>query len=146
MSRLQIVSCTETDLDLLALMNKQLIEDEQHDNPMDIEQLEHRMGEFIASDYHAYLFKLDEEVQGYALVNYRSSPIYLRQFFICRAYRRQGIGRAAFDLLLNHLQIDQIDLEVMSWNTRGYEFWKSLGFVERSVYMRLERGESQGDQ
>jgi hypothetical protein len=31
-----------------------------------------------------------------------------------------------------------LDIEVMKWNNTGYAFWKSLGFIERSGYMRLE--------
>jgi len=36
-------------------MNKQLIEDEQHDNPMDVAALKERMNGFIHNDYDAYL-------------------------------------------------------------------------------------------
>ena len=34
MNKLTIQTCSDEDLDLLALLNKQLIEDEQHDNKM----------------------------------------------------------------------------------------------------------------
>ncbi|MBP3965137.1 hypothetical protein [Paenibacillus lignilyticus] len=38
MSDLSIQRCSTEDLELLAIMNKQLIEDEKHDNTMNIEQ------------------------------------------------------------------------------------------------------------
>lgn len=136
MNTLQLVTCSNKELEILAVMNKQLIEDEQYDNPMNIDELKNRMERFITSDYKAYLFKEQEIIRGYALVNHSRSPLYLRQFFICRDSRRLGFGRIAFELLLRHLQTNEIDIEVMSWNKTGYEFWKSLGFVERSKYMR----------
>jgi GNAT superfamily N-acetyltransferase len=139
MNDLIIQVCSNDDLDLLAVLNKQLIEDEQHDNKMNIEQLKERMEGFINTDYKAYLFKENGEVRGYALVNHRREPLYLRHFFICRNCRRQGYGKLAFEKLIDLLGTNKIDIEVMHWNERGYEFWKSLGFKERSIYMRLEK-------
>ncbi|WP_276358021.1 GNAT family N-acetyltransferase [Cohnella caldifontis] len=132
--------CTHNDLDLLAQLNKQLIEDEMHDNTMDLDQLKERMNKLISSEYKAYLFFEDmDELRGYALINHSKDPLYLRQFFICREYRRQGYGKSAFKSLIDFLDSDNIDIEVMHWNERGHRFWKSIGFKERSIYMRLEK-------
>ncbi len=128
--------CTKDDVDLLADMNEQLIEDENFDIRFSPKQLRARMLEFIESDYKAYVFEDSGEVKGYALVNHKSMPLYLRHFFICRECRREGYGIAAFHKLLDMLETDKIDIEVMYWNERGYRFWQSLGFKERSIYMR----------
>ena len=120
-------------------MNKQLIEDEKHDNKMNVEQLKERMNIFISSDYNAYFFYNESDIVGYALVNIKQNPLYLRQFFICREYRRRGIGKLAFKKLLQLLESNTIDIEVMVWNERGKCFWKSLGFEERSIYMRYKQ-------
>jgi GNAT superfamily N-acetyltransferase len=128
---------SDEDLDLLAVFNQQLIEDEKHDNKMNIEQLRERMKEFLHSEYKAYLFEDDSKTIGYALVNHAQEPLYLRQFFICRDVRRQGYGKITFNQLLDRLKTDIIDIEVLSWNQRAVEFWKALGFKTRSVYMRL---------
>lgn len=40
---MQIKKCTLTDTDILSKLNRQLIEDEQSDNSMTLEELEHRM-------------------------------------------------------------------------------------------------------
>ena len=138
MKTLAVETAAEKDLHTLAELNRQLIEDEGHDNPMNVEQLRERMREFLRTDYAAYLFREGEAVRGYALVDHRRSPVYLRQFYICRDSRRQGYGRAAFAKLKERLGADRIDIEVLYGNERGYAFWKSLGFAERSVYMRLE--------
>ncbi|AKG34616.1 GNAT family N-acetyltransferase [Paenibacillus durus] len=138
MNNLVIKTCGETDLELLVELNRQLIEDEQHDNTMDTEQLKERMKNFLGGEYRAYLFSAAGEVKGYALVDHGRSPLYVRHFFICRNSRRQGYGLVAFRKLRECLETDKLDIEVMFWNERAYAFWKSLGFRERSVYMRLE--------
>lgn len=131
--------CTYEDLDVLAKMNKQLIEDEKHDNKMNVDQLKERMSRFINSEYNAYFFCVENDTIGYALVNVKQNPLYLRHFFICREFRRKGYGKLAFKNLLQLLGTDTIDLEVMVWNETGKCFWKSLGFEERSIYMRFNQ-------
>lgn len=137
MGTLKLKVCTDADLDLLAFLNKQLIEDEQHDNKMNQEQLRERMKGFIHSDYKAYLFENNFKTIGYALVDHTRNPLYLRQFFICRDVRRQGYGKTVFHELLEYLNTETVDIEVMAWNERGIGFWRALGFKERSIYMRF---------
>lgn len=120
MSLIRLENASESDLDLLARLNKQLIEDEQHDNPMNVDELKERMRQFLNTHYKAYLFKAGDDVKGYALVDHSRDPLYLRHFFICRDSRRQGLGTAAFHLLLQELKTDTIDVEVMWWNERGH--------------------------
>ncbi|MFM9329342.1 GNAT family N-acetyltransferase [Paenibacillus mesotrionivorans] len=143
MGELYIQECltVDVDLELLAALNKQLIEDEQHDNKMNLDELKDRMKTFLRTDYKAYFFKEREEIKGYALVNHNRQPIYLRQFFICRDSRRGGYGKLAFQKLKELLNTDEIDIEVMHWNDRGYSFWKTMGFKERSIYLRLDKNE-----
>jgi ribosomal protein S18 acetylase RimI-like enzyme len=138
METLTIKSCSYDELELLAQLNKQLIEDEKHDNAMDITQLTERMKGFLETGYSAYLFCDSSLIIGYALINMKKRPLYLRQFFICRESRRRGYGKRAFCALLDSLGTDTIDLEVLVWNETGKAFWQSLGFKERSVYMRYE--------
>ncbi|MCL6591342.1 MAG: GNAT family N-acetyltransferase [Firmicutes bacterium] len=139
MEEIRIRVGSDEDLDLLAVLNKQLIEDEKHDNKMNVEQLRERMKGFINSNYKAYLFEKDSKTIGYALVDHTRKPLYLRQFFICRDVRRQGYGKTTFNKLWELLKTEIIDIEVMSWNERGIGFWRSLGFKDRSIYMRLEK-------
>ncbi|NIK70576.1 MULTISPECIES: GNAT family N-acetyltransferase [unclassified Paenibacillus] len=139
MSELTIRMGCEADLELLADLNQQLIEDEPHDNAMTVGELMERMRHFIETAYKAYLFERGSEIIGYALVDHTRQPLYIRQFFICRDQRRNGYGKIAFGKLAALLQTDQLDIEVMYWNEAAYAFWGSLGFRERSIYMRLER-------
>ena len=133
---MSIYKCTIDDIKQLAFLNRKLIEDEKHDNPMNIDELEKRMYEFISGDYNAYFYKSFDDVIGYALIKTSSNPKYLRHFFICREYRRKGYGKTFFAELLKELNEKAIDIEVLSWNETGIKFWESLGFLPRSIYMR----------
>ena len=137
-----IKKCSLSDVEELAQLNKQLIEDEKSDNTMNIEELKARMHGFLENDYAAYFFMEENKIIGYALVRHTSNPMYLRQFYIDRNFRRQGKGRATLKVLLKELKTDKIDIEVLSWNESAIKFWESCGFIERSRYMRLENSGS----
>jgi ribosomal protein S18 acetylase RimI-like enzyme len=134
---LEIEPCTGADIELLADLNRQLIEDEEYDVNLSLDKLKDRMSGFLENGYKAFLFKENNKVRGYALIDFKREPLYLRHYFICRDCRRLGYGTACLKLLLSELGTDKLDIEVMFWNARGYGFWKSFGFKERSIYMRL---------
>lgn len=136
---MNIKKCTLSDISLLATFNKNLIEDEKSDNKMNLEELTNRMRNFLQTDYDAYFFECNESIVGYALVNKTTSPFYLRQFYIDRPFRRMHYGKQAFYALLEYLSIETIDIEVLSWNKTGIQFWESLNFNERSRYYRFSK-------
>jgi len=73
LKKLFVQAYSKVDLELLAILNKQLIEDERHDNPMTADQLRARISEFIRTEYKAYFFMEEGEVRGYPLVNIAGS-------------------------------------------------------------------------
>lgn len=121
---MKVVDCSVDDVPILAKMNQMLIEDENAKTSLNLSQLQERMSGFIQSEYKAFLFYFNKKTVGYALCNMEKSPIYLRQFFICREERRKGYGKQAFQSLLSHLNTDEIDIDVYVWNKSGVEFWK----------------------
>ncbi len=137
---MRIVRCSIEDISSLALMNKHLIEDEGSDNPMSVEELEDRMRGFLSSDYNAYFFVEDEITIGYALIKHTSSPLYLRQFYIGREYRRKHYGKQVFYMLLDFLNTNEIDVDVLTDNEIGLKFWRNLGFKARYISMRYKKG------
>ena len=136
---MDIIKCGMEDTSRLAALNKKLIEDEQSDNPMSIDELQNRMAGFLAGDYNAFYFVEQDEIIGYALIRHTSDPVYLRQFYIDRPYRRQHKGKQAFRELMAYLKLDTVDIDVLPWNERGISFWKSCGFAETCVSMRYRR-------
>lgn len=135
---MQLQKCSIKDVAKLALLNKQLIEDEKSDNAMNINELEKRMKEFLETDYSAYFFIEDSQIVGYALIRNTDNPVYLRQFLIDRNYRKNHYGTQAFQMLLKYLDIKEIDLEVLPWNKSGLAFWKHCGFNETCIAMRYK--------
>jgi GNAT superfamily N-acetyltransferase len=128
---------TAADSSLLASMNYQLIRDEGHRNQMTLLELDQRMTGWLASDYQAVIFEEDGAAAGYAL--FRSEPdyIYLRQFYVRRDRRRNGIGRAAMEWLrVNAWQAaERIRIEVLAGNAAGIAFWRAVGFSDYALTM-----------
>ena len=133
---------TEEDVPLLAKMNKQLIEDEGHRNPMSIVELSQRMQGWLQGGWNADVFfrantEPRETVIGYALYQHRreefvpdESVVYLRQFLILREYRGQGLGRLALRQLFKTRFPARctVVVDVLTANERG------LNFCDRRVF------------
>lgn len=133
-----------TDAPLLAQLNRQLIQDEGHRNPMSLEQLEERMRRWLHADYAAHLFFLadsasDEDPFGYVLTRDAAEYLYIRHFYISPAFRRRGLGRLAFDWMLDNVWHDtaRLRLDVLVGNESGIAFWRALGF--RDYCLTMER-------
>ena len=129
-----------TDSTLLASMNQQLIQDENHRNPMSFAELDERMAGWLAGDYQAILFEQAGAVYGYVLFREQPEYIYLRQFYIQKEHRRAGKGRAAMEWLRQQdwPSNRRLRLEVLVENSAGLAFWKSVGFHEYSVTLETE--------
>ena len=130
---------TVNDCSLLAELNHQLIRDEQHRNPMTVPQLEQRMRSFIEREYRAVIFEQAGGVVGYAL--YREDPeeVYLRQLFVVRNRRRQGIGRRAVELLRSEIwpKTKRLTVEVLVANKGAVAFWRAVGYVDYALTLEI---------
>ena len=129
----------KADCALLGELNHQLIRDEGHRNRMTVPQLQKRMRGLLAGDYTAILFEHESEVVAYAL--YREEPdlIYLRQLFVQRHRRRQGLGRQAFALLRSRIwpAHKRLTVEVLAANAPAIAFWKAVGFREYCLTLEI---------
>lgn len=135
---LTIHPATLDDCPALAVMNRQLIEDEGGSNSMTIPELEARMRGWLREGvYTGHLFKLNGETIGYALVDLDDR--WMRHFFICRGHRRQGYGRNAIALLFEQLGIDEIDLSCLTKNAPGQAFWQSFEHEAYSIKYNIRR-------
>jgi GNAT superfamily N-acetyltransferase len=140
MSELAFRKAAAPDMPLLAELNQQLQIDEEHRNRMTLAELVPRMTEWCTSgEYDAVLFERDGATVGYAL--YRREPdfFYLKQFFVCRELRRQGIGRRAIAwLAANAWQAaPAVYLDVLVHNQLGVDFWREMGFTDYCVTMEM---------
>jgi predicted acetyltransferase len=126
------------DVYLLGQMNKELIEDERHSNPMTIGELTERMRDFLNSVYTAYFIMVDDTISGYCLFRDDKGYIYIRQLFVKRNKRRIGLGRACVKWLKsNYWNGRKVRIEVLCHNESGIKFWRSIGFNDYCIVMEL---------
>ena len=131
---------TVADSRFLAELNHQLIRDEGHRNPMNVDQLEHRMRRWLSSvEYRAVIFAQEDTPVAYAL--YREDPdeIYLRQFFVVRALRRHGIGRTAMQSMLSDIwpSTKRRTVSVLVQNASGVAFWRAVGYQDYALTLEI---------
>ena len=129
---------TSADLGLLAEWNHQLIRDEGHRNPMTVAQLAARMKAWLKSEYQAVVFS-DGVPVAYALFKVGADQIYLRQFFVHRDRRREGIGRAAMTILREKVWPRRVRLtvDVLCRNEAGIAFWRSVGYRDYCLTLEI---------
>ena len=129
-------SAVVDDVPILALMNQHLIEDEGSTNSMTLPQLEERMRGWIEyGEYSVILISMDNQPVGYIVyLQTDENTLHIRQFFIKRDYRQQGIGKTVIDLIGMNTNLT---LDVLETNPSGRLFWEKLGFKPHST--RLHR-------
>ena len=126
---MKIIQAGVTHIDRLAVLNKCLIEDERHPNPMNVEQLGERMSGWLQNDYTAYLAILDGEIAAYCLYRDDGDHYYLRQLYVDREFRRKGIATHLLDWMYKHVWIDKkVRLEVLAHNKDAIAFYEVYGF------------------
>jgi GNAT superfamily N-acetyltransferase len=127
------------DIPRLAELNKQLIDDEGHRNPMTVSELAARMMEWLKGEYKAAVFDVEGETIGYALYRFDPDYVYLRQFFIARNCRREGFGREAIAWCKEHAWKGSIRvrIDVLAKNSAGIAFWNAVGFTDYAIAMEM---------
>ena len=132
---------TIADAAVLAAMNRQLILDEGHRNPMTLPELEARMAGWLNGEYGAVLFEEGEEAIGYALFRREPEFVYLRQLFVRAEYRRRGVARNALGWLRENAWPDapRVRLDVLVGNANAIAFWRAVGFRDYCLTMEWDR-------
>ncbi len=137
---MQIRRADASDSQLLAQLNHQLIRDEGHRNPMSAAELETRMIRWLDGQYEAHIFSVEGQSVGYVLACNKAEHVYVRQFFILPEFRRRGLGRSAFQWMLDNVwkDSDRLRLDVLVGNKGGIAFWRSLGFSDYCLTMEAK--------
>lgn len=133
---MEIRPATTQDVDRLGEMNKRLIEDEGHSNPMSVPELTQRMRSWLSGDYRAYLVWDNSAVVAYGLFREEERAYYLRQLFVERGHRRRGIATELLDWLFEHCWGEKtVRLEVLAHNEAAIVFYRTYGFSVRTLEM-----------
>lgn len=135
---MEIIKAELTDADVLAKLNKHLIEDERHPNPMYIAELTERMNEWLATDYICYLAKENGDIVAYCLYRDDGGYYYMRQLYVDRGHRRRGIATQLLDWLYENVWMNKkVRLNVLAHNEDTVAFYKRYGF--RIGVYRMEK-------
>lgn len=137
---MQFRQATSSDANLLAPLNAQLIQDEGHRNAMTVPQLAERMAGWLQTDYTAVIVEEHDEAIAYALYRRESDYVYLRQLFVRRDHRRQGIGRQLMAWLWQNVWqgAPRLRIDVLVGNTAAQDFWRSVGFKDYCITMEMQ--------
>ncbi len=128
------------DCALLAELNHQLLHDEGHRNRnMSLPELEQRMRGWLATEYAAVIFEEDREIVAYALYREQPEEIYLRQLFVARNRRRNGIGRKAVEILRAKIwpANTRLTVDVLVQNPAAIAFWRSVGYQDYCLALEI---------
>ena len=129
---------TLADCRALAELNHQMIRDDGHRNPMTVPELDQRMRSWLVGEYRAVFFEADGGIVAYALFREEPEEIYLRQLFVVRHKRRQGVGRKAVEFPRSQIwpRNKRLTVEVLVAKTNAVAFWRAVG--NRDYALRLE--------
>jgi predicted acetyltransferase len=128
------------DCALLAELNHQLLHDEGHRNRnMSLPELEQRMRGWLATEYAAVIFEEDREIVAYALYREQPEEIYLRQLFVARNRRRNGIGRKAVEILRAKIwpANTRLTVDVLVQNPAAIAFWRAVGYQDYCLALEI---------
>ncbi len=127
-----------SDAEELAELNRQLIEDEQHPNPMTRDELAERMIRWMEEGYRCYVARVDGTTAGYCLCRDDGKHYYLRQLFVARGQRRRGIATALMDWMYANVWSGKpVRLDVFAHNEEAVAFYRGYGF--RVAVLRMEK-------
>ena len=94
---------------------------------------------WLAAGYEAMIFEDGKEVVAYALYREQAEEIYLRQLFVVRNRRRQGIGRTAFEILRSRIwpTNKRLTVDVLVQNTAAVAFWRAVGYEDYCLTLEI---------
>lgn len=137
--------CSVADAGLLAELNAQLSEDEGASVGTPAAYVDRLRTWLEQGRYEAAL--AGDSAGPVAYVVWRHDPdyddVYVRQFFVVRGRRGQGLGRRLFESAIAQLWPDQaLRLDVYDSNPSGGAFWEAMGFTAYSRLMRRPPSQS----
>ena len=122
----------------LAELNRQLLADERHPDPVTTAQLTERMASWLQDGYVGYVARRGGGTVGYCLHRDAGRYYYLRQLFIVRAHRRRGLATELLNWMYANVWTGKpVRLDVFAHNEQAVAFYKAYGF--RIAVLRMEK-------
>jgi predicted acetyltransferase len=85
------------------------------------------------------IFENAGDVVAYGLYREQPEVIYLRQLFVVRHRRRQGLGRQAVQILRSQVwpKDRRLTVDVLVANQSGVAFWRSVGYTDYALSLEM---------
>ncbi len=127
---------TVADAAVLGRLNHLLIRDEGHRNPMDVDALVERMRGWLSDDGYEALLGFDgDDLVAYVLWRDEPDCVYLRQIFVQREHRRQGVARHLMLSVFERWPDKRLTVDVLAGNARALAFWRRMGYRDYAVML-----------
>jgi GNAT superfamily N-acetyltransferase len=124
------------DAPALGRLNHLLIRDEGHRNPMGECELVERMRAWLADDGYEALLGFDgDDLVAYVLWRDEPDCVYLRQIFVQREHRRQGVARHLMLSVFERWPDKRLVVDVLAGNARALAFWRRMGYRDYAVML-----------
>jgi len=83
----------------------------------------------------SFIAKDGDVLVGAVLCGHDGRRGYIHHLAVCKDYRRQGLGRQLVDHCLSALKKERINkchIFIFNTNDKGVDFWKAVGWKQRS--------------
>lgn len=137
------------DAAVLAQMNDRLVTDQGSASSWSPGKFQRRFEEWLRTgEWQVDVVVEDYQIVGYAVYQerrdyyYESKTVtYLRQFYIDRDHRGQGVGREALSVLVEtrFRKGQSVAVDVVATNPGGHGFWSKMGFSPYYTQMTMQR-------
>ena len=106
---------------------------------MTVPELEGQMTGWLSGEYRGVIYEDSGEIVAYALFREEPKQIYLRQLFVVRHRRSQGLGRQAVEILRSQVwpKTKRLTVDVLITNQRALAFWRSVGYTDYCVTLEI---------
>lgn len=129
-------AATVADAALLGRLNHLLIRDEGHRNPMGVDELVERMRRWLNDEGYEALLGFDgDNLVAYVLWRDEPDCVYLRQIFVQREHRRQGVARHLMLSVFERWPDKRLTVDVLAGNARALAFWRRMGYRDYAVLL-----------
>ncbi|MBX3626257.1 MAG: GNAT family N-acetyltransferase [Rhizobacter sp.] len=129
-------AATVADAALLGCLNHLLIRDEGHRNPMGVDELVERMRRWLTDEGYEALLGFDgDDLVAYVLWRDEPDCVYLRQIFVQREHRRQGVARHLMLSVFERWPDKRLTVDVLAGNARALAFWRRMGYRDYAVLL-----------
>jgi len=90
---------------------------------------------WLSDEYRAVIFEDGGDVVAYALYREQPDLVYLRQLFVVRDRRRQGLGRHVVEILRSRVwpKDRRLTVDVLLSNQSGVGFYRSVGYTDYAM-------------